>query len=761
MEKYFKQFESCRQSEKPFCTDACPFHLDVLDFQEKISRKSYNAAYRTYRNAVAFPDIVAELCPEYCAAKCPRKDLDQSVQLNLLERTCVNKAVKKDPTDYNLPAKKGKIGIIGAGISGLACALRLCSKKFNVTIFEKTDKLGGQLWNLMPQEIFLKDIERQFKHENYTLQLNTSVDDIEQLKDQGFDALYVATGKNGFDFGTLNREKGQCYINGDTGVFAGGSLTGKDPMFALADGLSMAWAIEVWLSTGKLEYPGKRQPSKAVSNQDKLWRLEAVIPTDNGLFTDEEAVEEAARCIRCQCDACKTYCDLCDFFNKWPLQMRDEIMTTVMSSESMIHKTPAIRLINTCTQCGLFEEACPEDIELSDMIKEARKRLHKLNKMPGAYHQFWLRDMAFANSKFAAVKKTAPGEKQCNYAFFPGCHLGAADPEYVIEPYKWLLSKKPQTGLLLRCCSVPADWAGNEALHGEEIQSLREDWQALGEPVLIMACPTCIRNFAEYLPEIQTVSLYEVLEQWKFEQKSVKKTKKIYSVFDPCSARHIDPIQQAVRRLAEQSGVTLEELPKGDQHGCCGYGGHVSIANPKFAEHVAKKRSALSDNLYIAYCINCRDVFKGENKPVVHVLDLLFNINTQESVLPDVTQRRENRVRLKETLLSEIWGEKMESKPEKCKLNIVIRPEIKEKMNTLKLLKEDVCNVVEYSQKSNRRTFDPQKKTYLCYREIGHITCWVEYCQAGDAFEVVNVYSHRMKIELEAVWNGKKTEADL
>ncbi|MCG8485573.1 MAG: NAD(P)-binding protein [Clostridia bacterium] len=760
MEKYFKQFENCRQKEKPFCTDACPFHVDVLDFQEKIKRKSYNAAYRTFRNAVGFPDIVAALCPEYCASKCARKDLDQSVQLNLLEKTCVAKAAKKDPTDYNVPAKKGKVGIIGAGISGLACALRLCSKKYSVTIFEKTGRIGGQLWDLLPSEIFLEDIERQFKFEEYTLHLNAEINSIEALKNQGFSAIYVATGKNGFDFGALNEERDHCYVSEDTAVFAGGSLIGYDPMYALADGLNMAWAIEVYIKTGKLEYPKGRKPSQVVVNEDKLQKTEAVMPTDNGRFTDEEVVAEAHRCIRCQCDACKTYCDLCDYFNKRPLQMRDEIMTTVMSSESMIHKTPAIRLINSCTQCQLFEEACPGDIELGDMIMEARKRLHKQNKMPGAYHQFWLRDMAFANSEFAAVKKTAPGQEKCTYAFFPGCHLGAADPRYVFEPYRWLLSKHPQTGLLLRCCSVPADWAGNEELHNLEIEGLRKDWEGLGKPVLIMACPTCSRHFAEFLPEIKTVFLYEMLEQWGFDFE-FSKQKQVYSVFDPCSARHIQPLRQAVRKLAEKTGVILQELPNSHKNGCCGYGGHGAIANPDFKEYVVKKRSELSENPYIAYCINCCDIFKEEGKPVLHILDLLFNIHKLDYKLPDVTERRNNRVRLKEMLLSEMWGEKMENKPEKCQQEIIIGPEVKEKMNQFKLLFEDVCHVLEFSLTSNRRTFNPEKGTYLCYRELGCITCWVEYRLAGDAFEIINVYTHRMKIELEAVWNGRKTDADL
>ena len=34
MEKYFKQFDDCRQKEEPACTNTCPFHFDVKDFLE-------------------------------------------------------------------------------------------------------------------------------------------------------------------------------------------------------------------------------------------------------------------------------------------------------------------------------------------------------------------------------------------------------------------------------------------------------------------------------------------------------------------------------------------------------------------------------------------------------------------------------------------------------------------------------------------------------------------------------------------------------
>lgn len=774
MEKYYRQYDRCRQNEKPFCSSTCPFHVDVLDFQSRMENNNYNAAYKTFRNAVGFPDIVAAMCPEYCAGVCPRRDLDQSVQLNLLEKTCVAKATKKDPTDYNVPLKDRKIAVIGGGISGLACALRLTQKKYNVTIFEKTDRLGGKLWDLLPPELFLEDIERQLQFEKYTLRLHTEVKNIHEIRNEGFEAVYIATGKGGFDFCVIHGET-RCGMEEGIAVFTGGSLTGKDPMGALADGLDMAGAIEIFLKTGKLEYPEAAATCRAVADPDKLEKTDAVIPTNQGLFTDEEAAAEARRCIRCQCDACMKYCDVCAYHKKWPMRIRDDIMATVSfsTSPSIIKKTPAKRLMNTCTQCGLCDEVCPENIEIGGMLLEARRSLHKQGTLPGAYHQFWLRDMEFTNSELAALAKKAPGQEQCTYAFFPGCQLGAAAPAYVSAPYDWLLSQREDMGLLIRCCGVPAEWAGNEEMHGREIAALQKDWEQLGKPVLILACPACRKHLKEYVPEIETVSLYEILDQWGYESAENGNTlpeegkpgaiqlKQTYSVFDPCTARHIEPMEQAVRNLAKRAGAVLEELPKGDKHGCCGYGGNVAEANGDFAAFVTKSRCQLSENPYITYCINCRDIFKEEGKQVLHIMDLLFGIHDTDSRLPGLTERRKNRVHLKEKLLKEIWGEEMESKPKQCRYKLKFGTEILEKMDRNRILEEDVCEVIEFCEATKRRTYDPDKNTYTGYRESGNITYWVEYRIQDEEYEILNAYTHRMKIKLEGVWNGRKTDVDL
>ncbi len=161
--------KDCLQFEQAFCSAKCPFNLDIRDFVGKLQQGRYNVAYKTYQNSVGFPSIVNALCPEPCKDVCPLKENGGSISLKLLEASSMNYARNKEPDQYNMPQKDKRIAIIGGGISGLACALRLSTKKYNVTVFEKSNRIGGHLYDLLSPEIFLEDINLQFKYENYTL----------------------------------------------------------------------------------------------------------------------------------------------------------------------------------------------------------------------------------------------------------------------------------------------------------------------------------------------------------------------------------------------------------------------------------------------------------------------------------------------------------------------------------------------------------------------------------------------------------------
>ncbi|WP_419821655.1 heterodisulfide reductase-related iron-sulfur binding cluster [Anoxybacterium hadale] len=813
MEQQLKNFKNCLQKEIPFCAAECPFHLDILDFIEKMKRGGFKGAFKTYRNAVGFPAIVSSICPEPCKGVCPRKDSDASIELRLLEQACVTYTGDRSPTDYNLPMKKKKVAVIGAGPSGLACALRLCMKKYEVEIFEEKDRIGGTLWELLDPEIFLSDIKEQFQHEDYTLHLNTPVQSIHELAERGFDAVYVATGLGGEDFGLLTEQDGFCAFHGGAGWFAGGGLAGADPIYALADGLHMGTVIDSFLKTGNLLYPLNERKTAMCLNPSKLTVKELVTPASEGGYSREEATQEAARCLECQCDFCRTYCDLTAFYNKWPLRIRDEILATTLPGSAEVKATPAKRLLSTCNQCGLCKETCPEEVDVGGLILEGRKSMHRQKKAPWVFHDFWLRDMDFANSSLAAVCKGSPynvgktlesgtqeptsAEELVRYAFFPGCQLGASDPELVEKTYAYLLDRNPGTGLLLQCCGAPAEWSGDEEKHQGELDSIKNRWEELGYPVLIMACPTCEKKFKTYLEEIPVISLYEILDGWGGAQlidpakrpliETAKRPSKFrlsevgasgaacegllseagssekmmtYSIFDACASRHEPEMRASVRRVAERLGYALEPLTENDDNPrCCSFGGQPAVANPEYASFVTQKRISESDRPYITYCINCRDVFLDAGKETVHVLDLFFGRETPV-ILPTVSQRRGNRILLKERILEAYWGEDG-SASRKSGVKLEISAELSEKLSRGRILEEDIASAVEFCQRTGRRVHHPDKGSYSGYKEVGYTTYWVEYREKSDLdFELLNAYAHHMKIELEAVWNGKKMDVD-
>ncbi len=767
---FYEQFDVCREHDIPLCADACPFKMDVLSFRDRIISGRFNAAYKTFRDCVAFPGIVAEICPAYCRDSCVRSSYDEAVQLRHLEKAVVALADRRDPNAYNLPARKEKIAVVGGGISGMAFALKMASRKYHVTVFEKNDRIGGQLASLMDESVYMPEFELQFKNEKYTLR--TSVEafvdsltgELTTSDDEVFDdfaVIYIATGRKGNDFGV-----DKCIKAGDTAIFTGGSLLGKDIMHALADGINISACADSFIKTGVPEYPAETAPSGCIADED-LIEITPAVSTET-VYSEEECQAEAARCISCQCNACEKYCDLIDYYDKWPIKMRDEIFLSVKPAGSLVHKCPSRKYIAACTECGILENVCPENIDLCGMIKSARHQMHGVDKMPAAYRQYYLRDMDFANGEYAAIVRRAPAcsvsPAKSPYAFFPGCNLGALNPEYVIRPYRWLLDKYPGTGLLLKCCSVPVDWAGNTEAHEEEINNLRADWEDLGKPVLITACMSCQRHLNEFLPEIETLSFYELFAR----QCEIKADtpapdgEEIFTVFDPCAARGNVAVQTAVRDLAVSRNLHVEELPKNDMHGCCGFGGQGAIAQPDFAAYVAEKRVAMSDNPYLVYCSNCRDVFTGEGKKAVHILDVLFDIDPSGTgTSPGVTDRRVNRVLLKERLLKEIWSEEMISKPEAMKYNLVMNSEIANKVEHLHVLKDDICNVITRAEETGRMVRSPETGHYKAYNEIGAITLWVEFSKpddSSDVREIHNVYSHRMQIKLEAVFNGKKID---
>ncbi|MBR5429669.1 MAG: NAD(P)-binding protein [Firmicutes bacterium] len=735
--------EACWEKEEPFCASACPFHYDVREFITRLRRGSFNSAFRTFYNGVAFPELVARLCPGYCRRVCPRDKTDQPVDLPRLEEAAVRLASNTKPTSYNMPAKSGRFAIVGGGISGLGCALRLCQRKYQVTLFEQGPALGGELLRLLPETEVTEMIDRQFMHESFELRLNTRVDDLQPLLD-GFDAVYVATGSAGDDFG-LSWSGAAPAAADRPGCFVGGRLTGVELIPALAQGLAAATLLENYLKTGVMRGSEEHRPTRMQLDESALTPTPA--EAMDGPYDKEQAEREAGRCLTCRCDACIRHCPMMNYFEKFPLRIRDEVHVTVYPGTLDHDGTVAQRLISTCSQCGLCGEVCPQDIDMGDFLRVAHQIMNTREAYPWAFHQFWLRDMEHSLSPYAALA-AAPGERPA-YVFFPGCQTGASEPRYVTEAYALLRELEPECGIWLSCCGAPAVWAGREDLQQQVFDAIKAQWHSWGRPTLLLSCPTCLDMFERYLPELKVMLLTDFL--WERQQAPARRYEAELAVFDPCPLRGRPDARAHIRALAEQAGCLLSELPyHGERAQCCSFGGQINDTNPPYAQWLADERAGASPLPYLVSCANCRDVLQSRGKHCVHILDLLLGLDRGTEVA-DVNQRLAHREQVKQEIVSRWFPEREgEVIRRENAVELEADPQVRAALGRKRIRLDDAAQVIARCEAAGRVCVDELSGHSFAYAMIGPITLWTEYTPLpGGGYRLHNAYQHRMKIESE------------
>jgi len=129
------------------CKSACPHHVPVQAYVQKIVKGDYKAAYDLITGKNPLQSICALVCPHPCEDACIRGSFDAPVKIRALKRFVMEQAKVNGwkPTWTAAPANGHKVAVIGAGLSGLACALELKKAGYDVTVFEKEEKAGGIL----------------------------------------------------------------------------------------------------------------------------------------------------------------------------------------------------------------------------------------------------------------------------------------------------------------------------------------------------------------------------------------------------------------------------------------------------------------------------------------------------------------------------------------------------------------------------------------------------------------------------------------
>jgi len=185
----------CLQCFDAPCIAACPANVHIPRFIRMIRSGNFAGASEELRSANAFITLCGAVCPSsvLCRSKCTRGNVDTPIRIGDLHQFVTAFVEAKAFPDWP-KAKKSRVAVVGAGPAGLGCALALAKNGINVTVFEKSDKIGGIPALEIPQTRTEDSLEQDLCVFASRLKINTSKS-IQSIKDLNeFDAVFVAVG---------------------------------------------------------------------------------------------------------------------------------------------------------------------------------------------------------------------------------------------------------------------------------------------------------------------------------------------------------------------------------------------------------------------------------------------------------------------------------------------------------------------------------------------------------------------------------------
>lgn len=206
-----KQGARCMDCGVPFCQNGkmiqgmvsgCPLNNLIPEWNDLIYHKNYKAALKRLLKTNNFPEFTSRVCPALCEAACTCGLNGDAVSVKENEHGIIETAYDSGWMQPKPPMHRidKKIAVVGSGPAGLAAADQLNKRGYQVTIYERDDRIGGLLMYGIPNMKLEKDIiERKInimKQEGVVFKTNSGIENKKQVNDliKQYDRIVLACG---------------------------------------------------------------------------------------------------------------------------------------------------------------------------------------------------------------------------------------------------------------------------------------------------------------------------------------------------------------------------------------------------------------------------------------------------------------------------------------------------------------------------------------------------------------------------------------
>ena len=141
------QAARCMDCGIPFCNSGCPLGNIIPDFNDLVFRDKWEDALARLHSTNNFPEFTGMVCPAPCEQACVLGINQDPVAIKQVEWEIVRRGFEEGWVRPFLPARRTgrSVAVVGSGPAGLAAAQQLTRAGHTVTLFEKSDRIGGLL----------------------------------------------------------------------------------------------------------------------------------------------------------------------------------------------------------------------------------------------------------------------------------------------------------------------------------------------------------------------------------------------------------------------------------------------------------------------------------------------------------------------------------------------------------------------------------------------------------------------------------------